>query len=98
MVFTKESMEEKQVLFSSESKKEMISVTHVNVRVSLVFLLLKLVLLDVLAGVLVLLFFGVLSFGFIPEDFRLLIFSNNVGFFILLVIIIFIIDFHCIGK
>jgi hypothetical protein len=69
----------------TEEDHKHIMVTHVNVRVSLVFLLIKLVLLDVVAGVLVLLFFGVLSFALIPEDVRLLIFSNNVGFFILLV-------------
>lgn len=74
------------IMVKEEENHKHIKVSHVNVRVSLVFLLLKLVLLDVIAGVLVLLFFGVLSFSFIPEDLRLLVFSNNVWFFVLLVI------------
>lgn len=74
------------IMAKSQEPRKHIVVSHVNVRVSLVFLAVKLVLLDVFAGIFVLLFFGVLSFDFIPQDVRLLIFSNNVGFFILLVV------------
>lgn len=74
------------IMVKAEENHKYIKVSHVNVRVSLVFLLLKLILLDVVAGVLVLLLFGALSFALIPQELRLLILSNNVGFFILLVV------------
>jgi len=86
MVVTKQSMEEKEVLFSYEKKKEMLTVSHVNVRVSIVFLLLKLVLLDILAAFFVILFFSALSFAQLPSEVRLFIFSQYTIYFILLAV------------
>lgn len=80
-------MKNNTILFSDEKKSETISVTHVNVRISIVFLLFKLVLLDMLAAVLAMLFFGALSFAQLPDEVRLFIFSQNIAFFVMLAIV-----------
>jgi membrane protein YdbS with pleckstrin-like domain len=67
--------------------KNHISVTHVNVRVSIVFLLLKLVLLDIIAAVFVIFFFGALSSASIPTEVRLFVFSQNIIYFTLLAVV-----------
>lgn len=80
-------MKNNAILFSDEKKNETISVTHVNVRTSIVFLLFKLVLLDILASVLAMLFFGALSFTQLPSEVRLFIFSQNIAYFVILAIV-----------
>ena len=65
----------------SENK---ILVTHINIRQSIFFLLLKLVLLDLIAICLILLFFSSLSAPFIPDSMKLQIISYNLIFFLLL--------------
>ena len=70
-------------LINDKDEKKIV-VTHINVRVSIVFLLLKLIALDILATVGVLFFFGVLSIEQLPHETWWFIFSNNVGFFITL--------------
>lgn len=64
-----------------------IVVTHVNVRVSIVFLLLKLVLLDILATLIALVFFGVISSSMVSQETRLVLLSYNLSYFVLLAIV-----------
>ena len=70
-------------LLNDKDEKKIV-VTHLNVRVSIVFLMLKLITLDILATFAVLLFFGTLSFDWLSEETWRFIFSKNVGFFITL--------------
>lgn len=73
-----------------------IKVTHVNVRVSIVFLLLKLVLLDIIAAFFVIFFFGALSVASIPTEVRLFIFSQNMIYFVLLAVVKVIITVYIV--
>ncbi len=64
-----------------------LSVTHIDIRQSISFLLLRLILLDIVAALLIVIFFSALASQNIPEDIRLLIFSSNRLYFFLLVFI-----------
>lgn len=61
-----------------------ISVTHINIRQSIFFLLLKLVILDLIAVFLILLFFSSISAAFISDTIKLQIISHNIFFFLIL--------------
>ena len=61
-----------------------ISVTHINIRQSIFFLLLKLLVLDMFAVFIILLFFSSLSAPFISDWVKLQIISHNLLFFLLL--------------
>lgn len=61
-----------------------ISVTHINIRQSIFFLLLKLLVLDMFAVFIILLFFSSLSAPFISDSVKLQIISHNLLFFLLL--------------
>lgn len=61
-----------------------IAVTHLNIRQSIFFLLLKLVILDLIAVFFILIFFSSVSAPFVSESVKLQIVANNMPFFLLL--------------
>jgi membrane protein YdbS with pleckstrin-like domain len=64
-----------------------IYVTHINIRQSIFFLVLKLIFLDVIAAFFALVYFSSVSSNFIPEVLDRLILSYNLPFFLGLVLI-----------
>lgn len=66
-------------------KNGKIHVTHINIRESIFFLLLKLILLDVIAAIIAVLYFSSVSNKFIPEIINNAILSYNIAFFLILV-------------
>lgn len=64
--------------------KTAIPVTHVNVRTSIVFLISKLIILDIIATAVALAYFGAVSYSLLSEEARLMIFSYNLGYFLTL--------------
>ena len=64
-----------------------ILVTHINIRQSIFFLLLKLVVLDLFLIFFVLIFFSSLSASVIPNDIKLQLLSHNLSFFLILGIV-----------
>jgi len=74
---------------NSESREntKKIEVTHVNVRTSIFFLLLRLVLVDIIAAALTLFFFAFMVSPEISEGIKLQILSRNFAYFIIFVIL-----------
>lgn len=66
-------------------KNEKIYVTHINIRQSIFFLVLKLILLDIMAVITAALYFSSVSNKFIPEVLNNVILSYNLPFFLILV-------------
>lgn len=77
------SANETEVWTINHEKEKKIIVTHVNVRTSIFFLITKLILLDIIATVIVLLFFSPFLFP-LPVEVKTLIVSSNVWYFLLL--------------
>ncbi len=67
-----------------KDSKDTFEVTHVNVRTSIVFLILKVILLDILATATALVFFGVLSVPSLSEDLKVSLISNSATYFLVL--------------
>ena len=70
-----------------EENVKKISVTHLNIRQSIFFLLLKLVLLDVFAAFLSVIFFTFLSNSYIPLAVKTFVLSSGAFYFLLLIIL-----------
>ncbi|MBI4089462.1 MAG: PH domain-containing protein [Candidatus Levybacteria bacterium] len=68
-----------------ENRGEKIHVTHINIRQSIFFLVLKLILLDILAAFLSILYFSSVSNKFLPEVINNTILSYNLSFFLILI-------------
>lgn len=66
-------------------RSEKIHVTHLNIRQSIFFLVLKLILLDTLAAFLSILYFSSISSKIVPEVFSSMILSYNMLFILILV-------------
>lgn len=64
--------------------KDTFEVTHVNIRVSIVFLVLKLVALDILAILTALVFFWVISSGNLTDQVNSFLISNSAFYFLIL--------------
>lgn len=79
----------KRVSLSSheDRKRETFPVTHVNVRVSIVLMLLKLILLDIFTTLVALGFFGTLSFAQLPTEARLVVVSQYISYFVILALV-----------
>lgn len=67
-----------------KESKNSFEVTHVNVRTSVVFLILKLVVLDILATATALVFFGIISSGTLSDQTNLFLISNSAFYFLTL--------------
>lgn len=67
------------------NKDGKINVTHINIRQSIFFLMLKLIFLDVLAAFFAVIYFSSVSNKFVPEVIGKLILSYNIQFFSVLI-------------
>jgi membrane protein YdbS with pleckstrin-like domain len=66
-------------------KSGRIYITHINIRQSIFFLVFKLILLDIMAVFMAVLYFSSVSNKFMPEVFNNVILSYNLSFFLVLV-------------
>lgn len=64
--------------------KDTFEVTHVNIRISIVFLVLKMILLDILMSLIALAFFGVISSGSLTDQVNSFLISNSAVYFLAL--------------
>ena len=90
------SHEDKTSVFVKGDKKKTFPVTHVNVRISIVFLITKLLILDIIATFTALLFFGALSLPLFSQETRMFIFSYNIGYFLILAAIKIILTLYIV--
>ena len=76
---------------------ELIEITHLNIRQSIFLLLFKLLLIDILAAVGFVIFFSTFTIASIPDGLKLTLISNNINYFLLLILAKFILagDFPC---
>jgi len=88
--------EDKTSVFDREEKKKSFPISHVNVRSSIVFLVSKLLALDLIATLIALVFFGVISVDVIPSATKIMLVSNNVWYFVVLAIVKIILTFYLI--
>jgi membrane protein YdbS with pleckstrin-like domain len=88
--------EDKTSVFEREDRKKSFPVSHVNIRSSIVFLVAKLLVLDLIATLLALVFFGVIAIDAIPSETKILLVSNNVGYFVVLATVKIILTFYLI--
>jgi len=72
-------------MVQNSDKSEKIYVTHINIRQSIFFLLLKLIFLDVTAAFIAILYFSSVTNKFVPEVINSAILSYNLPFFLILV-------------
>jgi membrane protein YdbS with pleckstrin-like domain len=80
------------------SKADKIYVTHVNIRQSIFFLLLKLIFLDVMFVIVVVLYFSLISNKYIPGFFNGSMLSYNLPFFLTLVIVKILLSIYVVLK
>lgn len=76
--------------------KDTFEVNHVNIRISIVFLVLKLVALDILATVIALAFFWIISSGSLTDQVNLFFISNSFFYFLFLAAIKLVFTFYII--
>lgn len=67
-----------------KESKSAFEVTHVNIRTSIVFVILKLLVLDILASATALVFFGVISSGYLSNQISFFLISNSAFYFLIL--------------
>ncbi len=76
--------------------RDTFEVTHVNIRISIVFLVLKLVALDILATVTALAFFWIISSGSLTDRANLFFISNSFYYFLFLAAVKLIFTFYIV--
>lgn len=71
----------------AKSSKNVLEVTHVNIRTSIVFVVLKLIVLDILATFFALGFFWIISSGNLTDQTNSFLISNSYFYFLILAIV-----------
>lgn len=83
-------------MVQTSDKNGKIYVTHINIRQSIFFLVLKLILLDMMAAVLAILYFSSVANKFMPEVFNSAILSYSLSFFLALVFLKFALTIYIV--
>lgn len=79
-------------------KSGKIYVTHINIRQSIFFLVLKLIVLDVIVALVAVLYFSSASSKFVPEVINRLVLSYNLPFFLILVFLKIALTIHIVMR